>query len=160
MEKSPSLPPDTVTPDPGWAQECWHCSQQHLTCFSAHKKLMWNSFHFFFHLTLGTSNSPSWIQRPLTVSHRPWRERLAVSLFFLYQLMNLVCSVFQDINPTCDNGTGLTAVSYLEKASFSTSSPGSTQRCRAVEKCPQATAISATSYNMDQTWQTDLILVG
>lgn len=35
--------------------------------------------------------------------------------------------------------------SDLEKAFLSASSPGSTRRCRAAEKCPQATAISANT---------------
>lgn len=44
---------------------------------------------------------------------------------------------------TCDMALGpILLLSHLEKACLSGSSPASTQRCRAAEKCPQATAIS------------------
>lgn len=42
-------------------------------------------------------------------------------------------------------------LSHLEKACLSGSSPGSTQRCRAAEKCPQATAISAKDITRQHT---------
>lgn len=35
-EDTPFLPPGSVTPGPGLAQECSRCSQQHLSYFSAH----------------------------------------------------------------------------------------------------------------------------
>lgn len=46
-------------------------------------------------------------------------------------------------------------LSHLEKARLSGSSPGSTQRCRAAEKCPQATAISANTQSTltPEEWQ-------
>lgn len=154
MERSPSLPPDTATPDPGRAQACWRCSQQHSTCFSAHKKNYVTLISFFFSSShFGDEQTHlHGFEDPRQFHTGPEENAFGSQFIFLAPAneSRLQC-VFRDVNLTRDNGTGLTAVSYLEKASFSTSSPGSTQRCRAVEKCPQATAISATSYNTDQS---------
>lgn len=46
----------------------------------------------------------------------------------------------------CAQCVSLRLLSHLVKAFLSGSSPASTQRCRAAEKCPQATAISAQKY--------------
>lgn len=153
MEESPSLPPDTVTPDPGRAQACWRYSQQHLTCFSARKKKKWHETHFiFFFISLSGRATHLHRFKDLWQFHTsPEENTFGIQFIFLVPANPSCLAVFSKTLIW----HVITAVSYLEKASFSTSSPGSTQRCRAVEKCPQATAISATSYNKDQTWLTD-----